>query len=229
MWRYWHEVFLDLLFPRLCSGCGLPLQRQEKCLCLFCLSSLPLTRFKSSTDNPMEKLFQGRLPIVSANAYMQFRKGGLAQTLMHELKYNGDKDLGIELGKLFGLALRQQGNCQLPEVLTCVPLHPAKERKRGFNQSVLIGQGMAESLQIPFRHDILKRPGITDTQTLKKRYERYENMHSGFVSGESHAYSHIGVVDDVVTTGATMEACGAVLQMNGASKISLFALCISIR
>lgn len=229
MWRYWQDILLDHLFPRLCSGCGLPLQKGEKSLCLFCVSVLPLTDFKCATDNPMEKLFQGRLPIVSANAYMQFRKGGLAQTLMHELKYNGDQALGKALGKLFGAALMHQKHWQKPEVLTCVPLHPSKERKRGFNQSVLIGQGMAESLEIPFRPDLLKRPGITDTQTLKKRYERWENMQSGFVQGEAHTFNHIGLVDDVVTTGATMEACGLVLQANSPAKVSVFALCISIR
>src|SRR5574343_1570929 len=229
MWQYWREVLLDNLFPRLCSGCALPLQSDEDCLCLFCLTDLPRTQFECATNNPMEKLFQGRLPIVSANAFMQFRKGGLAQTLMHELKYNGDQALGRVLGRLFGLSLQQQANWRKPDVITCVPLHPLKERKRGFNQSVLIGQGMADALQISFVLKLLVRPGVTDTQTLKKRYERWENMQAGFVQGEAHAFDHIGIVDDVVTTGATMEACASVLQASGNTKISLFALCISIR
>jgi ComF family protein len=179
----------------------------------------------------MERLFYGRVPLSSANAFLQFRKAGLAQHLMHQLKYKGDESIGEELGRLFGVFLLSQKDWQKPEALTCVPLHKSKEMKRGYNQSAAIGRGMSDALGIPFLPNMLFRPEQVSSQTLKKRYERWENMRSGFVAEPRFfkGLEHIGVVDDVVTTGATLEACAHVLQLAGCPQISLFTLCISIK
>lgn len=228
-WQNWRSVLLDALFPRLCAGCSEPLQRNEYRLCLSCFVKLPLANFISGKANPVERLFHGRVLLESANAFMVFKKAGLAQHLMHQLKYKGDEEVGIELGRHFGNFIKRQSEASLPDALTCVPLHPEKQKQRGFNQSAAIASGMSEVLEIPFRENILTRSKITSTQTRKKRYERWENMQTGFEAGDYSCFDHIGIVDDVITTGATLEACATVLQSHGNLKISVFALCISIK
>ncbi len=228
----WHDLsslILDTLFPRLCSGCSEPLQRKEFCLCLSCFVKLPRTGFVCGTDNPVERLFQGRIQLESATSFLLFRKAGLSQRLMHRLKYKGDEALGLELGRHFGRYLKNMVGCDLPEALTCVPLHKEKKQKRGFNQSAAIAKGMSEILEIPLLEDLLTRPEHSETQTRKKRYERWENMQSGFVAGDIGELKHVGLVDDVITTGATLEACASVLKRQVDLKISVFALCISIK
>jgi ComF family protein len=179
----------------------------------------------------MERLFYGRVPLSSASAFLQFKKAGLTQHLMHQLKYKGDETIGEELGRLFGVFLLSQSGWQKPEALACVPLHKSKELKRGYNQSAAIGRGLALALGIPFFPKMIIKPEQVSSQTLKKRYERWENMRSGFIVETSicNGFNHIGIVDDVVTTGATLEACAHVLRLSGCSQISLFTLCISIK
>ncbi|MFM6982888.1 MAG: ComF family protein, partial [Chitinophagaceae bacterium] len=219
---FWHDlsrIILDTLFPRLCSGCSEPLQRKEFCLCLSCYVRLPRTGFVCGTNNPAERLFQGRIVLESATAFLFFRKAGLSQRLMHGLKYKGDEALGMELGRHFGRYLKNTKGIALPEALTCVPLHRDKMKKRGFNQSAAIGRGMSEVLEIPLLEDLLTRPEHSETQTRKKRYERWENMQSGFVAAYTGELKHVGIVDDVITTGATLEACASVLKSQGNLKI----------
>lgn len=228
-WQYWRGVLLDVLFPRLCAGCSEPLQRNEYRLCLSCFVKLPLSDFNKGAANPVERLFHGRVLLESASAFMVFKKAGLAQHLMHQLKYKGDEELGVELGRYFGNSIKRQSHSALPDALTCVPLHAEKQKQRGFNQSAAIAKGMSEILGIPFREDLLKRSTLTSTQTRKKRYERWENMQTGFEAGNCSEFKHIGIVDDVITTGATLEACVSVLNSGGILQISVFALCISIK
>lgn len=228
-WQYWHSVLLDVLFPRLCAGCSEPLQRGEYRLCLSCFVKLPICDFSQGATNPVERLFHGRVLLESAAAFMVFKKAGLAQHLMHQLKYKGDEALGTELGRHFGNSIKRRSEVTLPDVLTCVPLHAEKQKQRGFNQSAAIARGMSEILGIPFREDLLKRSTLTSTQTRKKRYERWQNMQYGFEAGNCIGFKHIGIVDDVITTGATLEACVSVLNSQGNIQISVFALCISIK
>jgi ComF family protein len=219
-----------LFYPKICPGCAMPMQRSERHICLYCSLSLPKTGFVSGTDNPVEKIFKGRLQVFQANSFLYFRKKGMAQKLMHELKYNGNKDLGAHLGGLFGSELIADPGFQKPDIITTVPLHPLKMLKRGFNQSDEIAKGFSANTGIPLVKDLLKRSKYTGTQTHKKRFERWENTEDSFVVNDSQMIEgkHIGLIDDVITTGATLEACASKLQQGGSTKISIFSLCITI-
>lgn len=209
----------------------MPLRRKEKVICLFCLLKLPKTGFKYQTENPIEQLFRGRVSIEGANSFMYFTKSGLAQRLMHDIKYGGNQALGIQLGKFFGEALLEDPGFIKPDVLIAVPLHPTKLKKRGYNQSELIALGLSERLGIAYRTDILVRARHTDTQTRKKRYERWENMKDGFmVTGDASLRGkRLAIVDDVVTTGATLEACSEILIEELSVAVDLLTLCVAIR
>jgi ComF family protein len=220
---------ISLFYPRICPGCGQPMQVAEKEVCVYCLVKLPRTGFESGTDNPVEKIFRGRLDIVQASAFLNFRKEGLAQSLMHELKYKGNKELGFFLGTLFAREI-SGGLSIKPDLITTVPLHAEKFRKRGFNQSDEIARGFAEQLDIPFVPGLLKRTKNTETQTLKKRFERWENTADSFsLTGiQNIDGNHIGLLDDVITTGATLESCGQALSQTPGVRVSIFSLCFAI-
>lgn len=222
---------LDLLFPRICPGCGMPLRKKEKIICLFCLLKLPRTSFIGHSDNAMEKLFRGRIQIGEANAFLYFTKSGLSQRLMHALKYGGNRALGIYLGKLFAGELLKSETFEKPDVLIAVPLHKEKWLKRGYNQSEQIAIGMSEKLGVTYRNDVLVRARNTETQTRKKRFERWENIQDVFAveQGLLKPGTKVGLIDDVVTTGATLEACAMVLKEKIGAEVSLYTLCMAIR
>lgn len=187
--------------------------------------------FSGRTDNAMEKLFRGRVQILEANSFLYFTKSGLSQRLMHALKYDGNKALGIYLGKLFADELLKSATFEKPGVLIPVPLHKDKLRKRGYNQSEQIAIGMSDKLGVPYRNDVLIRRKFTDTQTRKKRFERWENIQEVFevVPGTLNPGVKVGLIDDVVTTGATLEVCAMVLREKIGAEISLYTLCAAIR
>lgn len=189
-----------------------------------------MTRFRSRTDNPVEKIFRGRLEIEQANAFLYFRKKGLTQKLMHELKYNGNKDLGFYLGELYAGQVADDLQLCKPDLLTTVPLHPRKLMSRGFNQSDEIARGFAQISAIRFVPGLLIRTKNTGTQTKRKRFERWENAGSSFELNEKLIAEgkHIGILDDVITTGATLESCAQKLSKIKGTKISIFSLCISV-
>jgi ComF family protein len=227
--NYFHD-FVSLFYPRICSGCAMPLQKRENHLCLYCSIKLPKTGFSLRSDNPVEKIFKGRVNLEQANAFLYFRKKGLAQKLMHELKYNGNRDLGKYLGECFAREVLDDVNSCRPDLVTTVPLHEKKMAKRGFNQSDEIAKGFTEILDIPFMPGIIKRTKSTDTQTRKKRFERWENMENSFELSHPQSVEgkHVAVMDDVITTGATLEACcQQFLGLKGV-KTSVFSLCFAI-
>jgi ComF family protein len=227
--RYFQDL-VSFFYPGICPGCELPLQGGEPCLCLFCELKLPVTGFVGSSENPVEKIFRGRLEIEQGNAFMYFRKKGLAQKLMHDLKYNGNRDLGNYLGKLFARKIMNGPAPCMPDLLTTVPIHSQKMLKRGFNQSDEIARGFASVSGIPFEPGILIKTQDTGTQTRKKRYERWENTGASFrMHGKLPLEGrHVGIMDDVITTGATLESCGQKLKEVTGVRISIFSLCISI-
>ncbi len=149
---------------------------------------------------------------------------------MHDLKYNGNRELGYHLGELFARELVDDPGFRKPELVTTVPLHPHKLIKRGFNQSDEIARGFTKSLGIPFVPGVLTRTKNTGTQTKKKRFERWENTESSFELKDQQIIEgkHIGIIDDVITTGATLESCGQKLMQSQGAKISIFSLCISV-
>lgn len=223
------DSLLQLIFPHICTGCGNDLLSNESNLCLRCIAGLPETNFHMHANNPMEKIFWGRLPVAGASALYYFTKESLMQHLMHQFKYRGNKDLGMQLGRLMGNALQQTNRFSYLDALVPLPLFAAKERKRGFNQATVLCEGIAEILQIPVLKNVIIRTRHTDTQTKKGRIERWENIEGKFllVNNEPVNNKHILLVDDVITTGATLEACGHELLKGENVTLSIATLCIA--
>lgn len=224
------DDFLSLLFPRLCQVCGEPLVRNEKIICTSCMIDIPLTNFHRIRDNRLEKSFYGRCYIEKAAAWAFYRQGGKAQKLVHRLKYGGVKPIGPFLGSLYGNILKESEFREGLECIVTVPLHRSKERKRGFNQSDLIAEGMASALGIPFYGNVLKRIQASESQTNKHRYDRWENVEGIFiVNKEDHIEGkHILLVDDVITTGSTMEACATELLKTRNVRVSVAAIATAV-
>ncbi len=222
------DSFLHLLFPHVCAGCGSDLLNEESGLCIRCLADLPETNFGAHINNPVEKIFWGRLPLASATAGYYFKKESLLQKLIHQFKYKGNKELGLQLGRLLGKYLSQSDRFNA-DALVPLPLFPVKERKRGYNQATVLCEGMAEIMKIPVLKNVITRPQHTETQTKKGRVERWKNMEGKFVLQDDRVINnkHLLLVDDVITTGATIEACGVELLKGENVRLSVATLCIA--
>lgn len=225
------ESLLHIVFPHVCDGCGSDLLNIESRLCIRCLSSLPETNFEIHPNNPVEKLFWGRLQLANASSHLYFTKESLVQHLMYQLKYRGNKDIGFQLGRLMGNALKNAVRFNEIEALVPLPLFPSKEKKRGYNQATILCQGMAEVLSLPVLTSVITRPQHSETQTKKGRIERWKNIEGKFQVIDSSAIQnkHILLVDDVVTTGATLEACGSEILAADNVKLSIATLCVASR
>mgnify|MGYP003575263273 CR=1 FL=1 len=220
------EDLINLLFPELCNGCGKLLYHGEKDICTKCLYDLPFTDFHLYEDNLVAKQLWGRLPVNAAMAMLYFKKGTKVQNLIHGLKYAGKTDIGITLGKLLANKLSKSDFYADIDIVIPVPLHQKKMRVRGYNQSEYIAKGLAEELGISVSATHLLRNKSTESQTKKARYTRYENMQDVFnvKNADDLKDKHILLVDDVITTGATLEACGNVLLKHGIKKLSIAAI-----
>lgn len=225
------ESILHVVFPHVCDGCGSDLLNIESRLCIRCLSNLPETNFEIHANNPVEKDFWGRLPIVNASAHLYFTKESLVQHLMHQLKYRGNKELGVQLGRIMGNALLNSNRFTDIDALIPLPLFPSKEKKRGYNQAKVLCDGIAEILRIPVLSNVITRPQHTETQTKKGRIERWKNIEGKFrlVDADTIRNKHLLLIDDVVTTGATLEACGNELLSAENVKLSVATLCVASR
>ena len=226
------DSVLQLFFPHVCAGCGDDLLNKESLMCLHCLSSMPETNFHFHAGNPIEKIFWGRIPLVSATSQYYFTKESMMQSLMHQFKYKGNKELGIYLGRLMGEYLKQSNRFDKNiDGLIPLPLFPAKEKYRGYNQATILCEGIAESMDIPVFKDVIIRPQATETQTRKDRVERWQNMERKFALALPQAIcnKHILLVDDVVTTGATLEACGNEILQAENTRLSIATLCYTSR
>jgi ComF family protein len=224
------ESLLQIIFPHICSGCGSDLLSVESNLCLRCVDALPETDFEKHENNPVEKIFWGRLLLESASASYYFTKESLVQHLMHQFKYKSNKELGLQLGRMMGYQLLYSERFKVDAIVP-LPLFPGKEKRRGYNQSVLLCEGIAELLKVPVLTDVIIRPEHTETQTKKGRIERWRNMEGKFLltNREKVAGKHLLLVDDVVTTGATLEACGTELLKVDKVKLSIATLCFASR
>jgi len=225
------DALLHIIFPHVCDGCGSDLLNIESRLCIRCFASLPETNFEEHPGNPVEKIFWGRIPIANATAQFYFTKESLMQHLMHQFKYKGNKDLGLQLGRMMGNALNASNRFNNIDALIPLPLFPSKEKKRGYNQATVLCEGIAEILNLPVLSNIISRPQHTETQTKKGRIERWRNIEGKFELKEQQGIQnkHLLLVDDVVTTGATLEACGNELLSAGNVKLSIATLCVASR
>lgn len=221
---------LHLLFPHVCTGCGNDVLSEESLLCMRCIEAMPETNFEQHTGNPVEKTFWGRLPLMAATAQFYFTKESLMQHLMHQFKYKGNRDLGFQLGCIMGEQVRKSGRFDA-DVLVPLPLFPAKEKRRGYNQATVLCEGMAKVMKIPVLDKVISRPQHTETQTKKGRVERWKNIEGKFFLDNPAAVENkkVLIVDDVVTTGATLEACGMELLKASGVQLSIATLCYTSR
>lgn len=218
---------LSLFSPPVCCACATVLVRGEQTLCVNCLMKLPQTNFHRMRDNMIEKSFWGRIRIERATSFFFFVKGNDFQHLLHALKYKGRSDIGVYLGKRFGNELVTHPDFRHFDRIIPVPLHTDKLKKRGYNQSEMIARGMSKAMNIPVDTKTLIRSTFTETQTKKSRIERWENVKSVFAANPDTNLNgcHILLVDDVLTTGATIEGCAqALLDKNPDVKISVATL-----
>ena len=212
--------FAGLFYPELCEACGDSLSVHEKVLCTSCIYHLPRTNYWKEAGNPMERLFWGKIRLEHACALFFFAKGSRFRKLLHKLKYNGKKEIGIALGRRLGMELKAAPFYQAIDLIIPIPLHQKKLRKRGYNQSEQIAAGMAATTGWKLDAESVTRNLYTETQTNKSRMERWENVSEVFVVKypERIKGKHVLLVDDVITTGSTIEACAArLLEVEGCS------------
>lgn len=215
--------FTSLLFPHLCPACGETLMANEHIMCTDCRYSLPFTNFHLQADNVVARQFWGKLHIEAAYAMYYFQKGGKVQNLLHHLKYKNMPQIGKVLGEIAGGQLLKSENFKQIDHIIPVPLHKRRMRERGYNQSACFAEGLSEKLNADVVNHNLIRIRHTDTQTHKSRFARFENMQQVFaVKNPDELYNkHILLVDDTVTTGSTLEACGIELLKIPGVKLSI--------
>jgi len=221
--RSFIQGFLSLVFPNMCVACGDRLVGQERFLCTACLTDIPRTRFHGDAENPVQQIFWGRVPLIYATSFFYFSKGSRYQKMMHSFKYRQKKEIGLVLGQLLGAELKQQWT-DYPDFVIPVPLHRSKLKKRGYNQSEWIARGISLTMQIPTVTDVLVREIANPTQTKKTRFERWKNVATIFQITRPLKDCHVLLVDDVITTGATLEACAQTLLTMENTRISIATL-----
>ena len=221
--------FLHLIYPNVCLVCHENLLDNEQFVCFSCLSRLSYTSYHLQRDNPIEKKFWGKFAIERATSLFHFQKETPSQFLLHHLKYKGDKEIGEVLGRMLGETLKATSEFDMIDMIVPVPLHPKKLQKRGYNQSEWIAKGIAAALQKPMDTEHLIRIKENPTQTKKGVYERWENASGIFALTSQHYFEgkHLLLVDDVITTGATIEACANTLLEGTNVKISVATLAIA--
>ena len=219
----------QLFYPHICKGCGSDLIDDSQLICLRCMRALPYTRFANQPNNPIEKIFWGRLPVKAAHSEFYFSKDSLMQQLIHQLKYNQQQAMGLYLGQLMGTSLLHSSRFAEVEILVPLPLHPAKEKKRGYNQAAIIAAGVASIMNLPVSKQNVIRKNATATQTKKHRIERWENVVDSFsvIRPQELEGKGILLIDDVLTTGATMEACGRAILNAANCTLSMATLAIA--
>lgn len=220
------QSLLHLFFPYTCCGCGSDLLAENILFCIYCQASMPITRFEFYSANPIEKIFWGRAEVQAATAHLFFTNGSLVQHSLHLLKYKARKEIGVYFGQQMGISLKQSSRFTDCEIIIPLPLFAAREKKRGYNQAALIAEGISKHLKIPVINDAVSRLKKTETQTHKSRIQRWKNMESTFEIHDPHKISgrHVLLVDDVVTTGASLEACAKVLLSVPGVRISIACL-----
>lgn len=217
------DELLHLFFPATCPGCETPLLRNEELFCAACSFELPYTRMHDEPENDVEERFWGRFPLYAGTALFRFVPGGRVQKALYRLKYEGHAETGRALGRLLGRELMDSERFRSIRSVLHVPLHPAKLEQRGFDQAGVIAEGLSESMGIPHRDRFIQRVKDTKSQTRKGRYERWANVSEAFRLSRSKEAppAPILLVDDVLTTGSTLEACAKHLLENGHAPVAV--------
>ena len=215
-----------LFFPHVCAACGSDVIIEPNLLCLQCIQDLPHTFYARLPDNPVEKIFWGRIELSAAMSECYFSKGTIVQSLIHQLKYKGNKKVGFMLGNIMGKSLLDSNRFMDVDAIVPLPLNSKRARERGYNQSEILCNGISKVLGIPVLNGIVIRTRSTETQTKKRRGQRWENVEGSFdvINKEYLTGKHLLLVDDVITTGATLEACGSVILKIPATRLSIATL-----
>ena len=225
--------FTDLIFPVTCLGCDQGLVAHEKILCATCRLNLPETgQHQSPYDQNLLNKFAGKVPVLFIASYLYFTKGGIVQRLIHRVKYKGQKEAAKEMAIWYGHQLKSESDLlNETDLLIGVPLHKSRQNQRGYNQADWIAEGLSESLDIPLRTDVLVRKRFVASQTRKSRMERWENVATVFsvTKPEAVAGKNVVLVDDVLTTGATLEACAVELLNAGCRSVGMLTLATTRR
>jgi ComF family protein len=229
LYDLWDD-FISLLFPRKCYACGSHLVRNESLICTECYVVIPRTNYHTLTDNPVAQLFWGRCMIEKAAAFSYYNKGSRIRKLIHNLKYKGIRELGYDLGRIYGLSLDSSGFMDDIDLIIPVPLHPEKKQIRGYNQSEIISFGIADAAHLPVEVNSLVRTIVSATQTKRSRYERWTNVEGIFevIDPQAIMRKHVLLVDDVITTGSTIESCVNELLKTEGVKVSVVALAFAV-
>lgn len=228
MMSIWNDLW-DLFFPRCCLICCKQLSRGEKELCFSCMAGLPRTGFHLQEGNLVERNFWGKFPIRRATSFLHYTKGGDVRQLLYELKYHGRKEVGEVMGRTMAAELLPSHFFDGIDLIIPVPLHKRRERQRGYNQSEYLAKGISAMTDIPVETKIMVRNRHTETQTHKGQYERWENVQNLFTcqSPDFLKGKHILIVDDVLTTGATIVSCADALQGILGLQISVLTLALA--
>jgi len=220
---------INLFFPEVCYGCKAFLSDNEKYLCTDCRHNLPLTNFHRDSENAVHKILYGRVKLENATALLHFSKKGIVQQLMHNLKYRGHEKIGLFLGQWMGEELKNIKSYQSIDIVIPVPLHKSKLRKRGYNQVDKFGRAIAGALNADFEDSILLKIRKTKTQVFKNRLKRSSQIDSRFTLSDTEILNgkHVLLVDDIITTGATIESCAKALNLAKSTKLSIALMSIT--
>lgn len=220
---------INLFFPAVCAGCNSLLSSNEKVICTLCRHNIPLTNQHLNPDNEAFKKFYGRIPLEYASALLYFHKKGISQEIIHKLKYKGHQEIGTILGHWYAQDLKEIKILETVDVIIPVPLHKRKYRERGYNQVTTFGKALSTDLNILYNDSILKRKVYSKTQSKKNLLGRTEGIESIFDVSftEMDHGKHFLLIDDVITTGSTLEACSRALLKIPGSKISIVCMAMA--
>jgi len=223
--------FMSLIYPRRCEACAGLLFKHEVFICNFCRINLPRSRYHCSREHELEQAFAGRVPFERAISFFLFEKNGRVQKLLHNIKYQDQKELAKYIGNQYAQELLKDGFDFNFDVIIPIPLHKKKLKQRGYNQSEWFAAGIAEQSKIALSTGNLVREEETSTQTRKKKYQRWENVEGIFTLKDKEALKgkHVLLIDDVITTGATIEAAWLALKDVEEIKISVAAIAFAAR
>jgi ComF family protein len=223
------ESIINLFFPKVCSGCSSFLLSNENVICTVCRHDIPLTNHHLNPENDAFKKFYGRIPVLHTSALFYFHKKGIVQELIHNLKYKGHEEIGAILGEWYAEDLKTIELLESVDEIIPVPLHRRKLKERGYNQVTTFGTALSSSLNIEYNDSLLIRNVYSKTQSKKNLLGRTEGIESTFDVSftEKDHNKHFLLIDDVITTGSTLEACSRALLKIPSSKISIVCMAMA--